>query len=72
MPRKKGFFVRDFGSDSLGEKFVNIKYGKRGRLGKLLKITLGKRINLPRGVRITKIENNKPVVGAVKINYIKK
>lgn len=72
VSKKRGMFVRDFNADSLFEKYVDIKYGMRGKLGKLLKPTFTKRVKIPKGNRITKIENNKPAVGSVKISFKKK
>lgn len=69
---KKGFFVRDFNSDSLGVKYVDLFYAKRGRLGKLLKITAKKRILVPRGMRVIRMENNKPKLAAVTITFTKR
>lgn len=69
--RKKGFFAIDFNSDSLGYKWVKISFRKRGRLGKLLKIKAERIIKVPKGFRVISINNNKPKIGSVTINYEK-
>ena len=69
---KKGFFVRDFVSDSLGVKYIDLLYTKRGKLGRLLKVRAKKRISVPKGMRVISMENNKPRLGAVTITYKKR
>ena len=67
----KGKFVRDFTTDPLGQKHVDITFRRRGKLGKILKGETTKRIRVPKGNRIISIINNNPKVGSVKINFIK-
>ena len=69
---KKGYSAWNFNTDSLAEKWVEIIYKKRSRLGKILKTVKKKRISLPKGVRLISINNHKPKVGYVTINYKKK
>lgn len=67
----KGKFAKSFDSDPLGTKYVDIVYGKRSKLGRLLKTTTKKRVKIPKGKRVTSIENNNPRVGSVKITLVK-
>lgn len=77
MPKKiiknpRGMFAKNFMSDPLGRNFVEITYAARNRLGKLLRIKRTRRIKLPRGVKIMRIENNAPKVGFVTITFVKR
>ena len=67
----KGTVVRSFQSDSVGRKYVDITYGRRGRLGKFLSVKKTKRVKLPRNSKISLIENNSPKPGFVRINFRK-
>jgi len=75
MPKKifnkRGYFAIDFDSDSLGYKWVKITFAKRGRLGKLLKIRSQRIVRNLKGMKVIRIENNKPKVSSVTITYKK-
>jgi hypothetical protein len=68
----KGKFASNFNSDPLGEKYVDITYKRRGKLGKILTGSTKKRIKIPKGMRVTSINNNNPRVGSVRIKLKKK
>ena len=67
----KGKTPINFNNDPLGEKYVDITFVRRGRLGKILSGRTVKRFNLPKGNRLTRIENHKPKVRSVKISFRK-
>ena len=69
VPKIPGWFAKSFNTNNLATDYVDIVYSKRSRLGKLLKVKKTKRINLPKGTKILKIENNYPKVGNVAIKY---
>lgn len=71
IPKKAGYLIRDFDSDDLGYKFVKIKYVRRGMVGKILKKYVRK-ITVPKGMRVIKMENNKPSVGQLTITFKKR
>ena len=68
----KGFSPIDFKTDSLGYKFVEVTYGKRSKLGKLLKVKRTRKWMLPKGMRVRKIENHTPKIGEVTVTYTKR
>ncbi|GAG84393.1 unnamed protein product [marine sediment metagenome] len=63
----KGTVARNFSSDPIGRKYVDITYGKRGRLGSFLLFKRKKRIKIPKNSKVMLIQNNSPRVGFVKI-----
>ena len=70
---QQGKVVINFESTPLGDKYVDIIYRSRKRFfNKYLFKTTRRRVKLPEGVYYSLIQNNKPTVGAVTINYRKK
>lgn len=64
-PRK--MVVKNFNSDPVGRKYVDIIYGRRGKLGKFLFVKKKRRIKLPKNSKVKVISNNTPKVGFVTI-----
>jgi len=70
--RIKGKRVLSFDSDALGRKFVIVYYGSKSRLGRLFRRTTTRTIRIPKGNKISRIENNKPRIGDVTVTYNKR
>ena len=65
----KGHFARDFHTDSLGKRWVLVIFMKRSKIGRLLKLRKKKKIRVPKGFRVIRMENHKPKIGSVTITY---
>ena len=67
----KGKFARNFDTDPLARKYIDIIYRRRGRLGKILPSKTTRRIKVPKGTEVTLIDNNTPRTGSVRITFRK-
>ena len=67
----RGYTPIDFHTDPLGQVKVKIIFRKRGKLGKLLGIKKTRDVNVPKGMRVTSINNHTPKVQSVTIKYEK-
>lgn len=65
----KGFAWRD---SHTSEGKTTIIFKRRGKLGKLLKTTKKVVVKHPKNSRLTRIENNKPIVGTIEFRFIVK